>query len=160
MEDGVLSLKIYCGKPFELDDEETIVIRWNKFREENNKQTTSNSFNLFFFKLADYRLPRSALSFRFWQAHFVLRCLRCDVDQWSVLCSFFSFKSSWRSPPCFYKFSSRFPRFFQAQDLKVSSNSILPPSRPFKLQGLINLFIILSLKSTPTIAFVLYFAGI
>ena len=39
--------------------------------------------------------------------------------------------------------------FFQAQDLKASSNSILPPSRPFKLQGLINLFIILSLSSPP-----------
>ena len=31
MEDGVLSLKIYCGKPYELDDEQTIVIHWNNF---------------------------------------------------------------------------------------------------------------------------------
>ena len=27
MKDGVFSLKIYCGKPYELDDEETILIR-------------------------------------------------------------------------------------------------------------------------------------
>ena len=40
MEDGVLSLKIYCGKPYELDDEETILIRWNFLKKFVQEQQT------------------------------------------------------------------------------------------------------------------------
>ena len=49
MEDGILSLKIYCGKPYELDDEETILIRWKIFvkkQQQAQQQETINNQQL------------------------------------------------------------------------------------------------------------------
>ena len=109
IEDGVLRLKIYCGKIYELDDEETIFIRWNKFREE---QTTPSQ--VFFLQPPPHPHSSSALFFDRTLSFGCLRALRWISE---VCCVFLIYTSS---SPCSLASSSFLQHFKLFSSIKIS----------------------------------------